>query len=97
MHVGAVCPGTCHVYHHARSEGMSDRMRVLEHHTKPRSAATVGLRMCRLLQSEKGTPSDKLRAALVYLLTCESLPSDPEYEQISRTLQVRQYSASSPF
>lgn len=43
-----------------------------------------------LLQSDKGTPSDKLRAALVYLLTCESLPSDAEYEQISRTLQVRQ-------
>ena len=40
------------------------------------------------MQSEKGTASDKLRAALVYLLTCESLPSDPEYEQVSRTLQV---------
>ena len=40
------------------------------------------------VQSDKGTPSDKLRAALVYLLTCESLPSDSEYEQISTTLQV---------
>ena len=40
------------------------------------------------MQSDKGTPSDKLRAALVYLLTCESLPSDSEYEQISSTLQV---------
>ena len=40
------------------------------------------------MQSNKGTPSDKLRAALVYLLTCESLPSDSEYEQISTTLQV---------
>ena len=41
------------------------------------------------MQSEKGTPEDKLRAALVYLLTCESLPSDSEYENISKTLQVR--------
>ena len=40
------------------------------------------------MQSDKGTPSDKLRAALVYLLTCESLPSDSECEQISSTLQV---------
>ena len=40
------------------------------------------------VQSDKGTPSDKLRAALVYLLTCESLPSDSEYEQITTTLQV---------
>ena len=40
------------------------------------------------MQSDKGTASDKLRAALVYLLTCEGLPSDSEYEQISRTLQV---------
>jgi len=40
------------------------------------------------MQSEKGTPEDKLRAALVYLLTCESLPSDSEYENISKTLQV---------
>lgn len=42
-----------------------------------------------MLQNEKGTPADRLRAALVYLLTCESLPTDSEYEQISRTLQVR--------
>ena len=42
-----------------------------------------------VLQNEKGTPADRLRAALVYLLTCESLPTDSEYEQISRTLQVR--------
>jgi len=41
------------------------------------------------MQSEKGTPEDKLRAALVYLLTCESLPSDSEYENVSKTLQVR--------
>ena len=42
-----------------------------------------------MLQNEKGMPADRLRAALVYLLTCESLPTDSEYEQISRTLQVR--------
>ena len=42
-----------------------------------------------LMQSEKGTPEDKLRAALVYLLTCDSLPSDSEYENISKSLQVR--------
>ena len=48
---------------------------------------TLPLRLL-AVQSDKGTPSDKLRAALVYLLTCESLPSDSEYEQISSTLQV---------
>ena len=46
------------------------------------------------MQSDKGTPLDKLRAALVYLLTCESLPSDSEYEQISTTLQVTSQSLS---
>ena len=38
------------------------------------------------LQGSKGTSTDKLRLALVFLLTCESLPSDGDYERVTAAL-----------
>ncbi|EIE26993.1 SM/Sec1-family protein [Coccomyxa subellipsoidea C-169] len=40
----------------------------------------------KLLQGTKGTPEDKLRLALVFLLTCEALPSDGDYERVTTAL-----------
>ncbi|KAK9915015.1 hypothetical protein WJX75_003656 [Coccomyxa subellipsoidea] len=40
----------------------------------------------KLLQGGKGTPTDKLRLALVFLLTCEALPSDGDYERVTAAL-----------
>ena len=37
-------------------------------------------------QGTKGTPEDKLRLALVFLLTCEALPSDGDYERVTTAL-----------
>jgi hypothetical protein len=37
-------------------------------------------------QGGKGTPTDKLRLALVFLLTCEALPSDGDYERVTAAL-----------
>ena len=37
-------------------------------------------------QGPKGTPTDKLRLALVFLLTCEALPSDGDYERVTAAL-----------
>ncbi len=37
-------------------------------------------------QGSKGTSTDKLRLALVFLLTCESLPSDGDYERVTAAL-----------
>lgn len=49
--------------------------------------------MCQLLgnllcesQGGKGTPTDKLRLALVFLLTCEALPSEGDYERVTAAL-----------
>ena len=41
------------------------------------------------VQEAKGTPADRLRLALVYLLTCEALPSDADYQRITTALAVR--------
>ena len=37
-------------------------------------------------QGEKGTPADKLRLALVQLLTCEALPSEPDFDRTTAAL-----------
>lgn len=42
----------------------------------------------KLLQEAKGSRSDKLRLALVYLLTCEALPGDADYERITAALKA---------
>ena len=39
------------------------------------------------MQGAKGTPTDKLRAALVYLSTCGAPPGDGEYAELERALQ----------
>lgn len=38
------------------------------------------------LQGGHGTATDKLRLALVYLLTCESLPSDADFQTVEAAL-----------
>lgn len=38
------------------------------------------------VQGSKGTPTDKLRLALVFLLTCDALPSDGDYERVTTAL-----------
>lgn len=37
-------------------------------------------------QGSKGTPTDKLRAALVYLCTCATPPGDSEYADLERAM-----------
>ncbi len=39
-------------------------------------------------QSSKGTPSDKLRLALVFLLAAEQAPSDADVKELSRALSA---------
>ena len=41
-----------------------------------------------LLQGDKGSAQDRLRAALVYLLTCAQLPSGPDIDRIEEALQA---------
>ena len=40
------------------------------------------------MQSDKGSAADKLRAALVYLLTCAQLPSGPDMDRLEEALQA---------
>jgi len=37
-------------------------------------------------QGDKGTPADKLRLALVQLLTCEALPGEPDFDRATAAL-----------
>lgn len=38
------------------------------------------------MQGEKGSAEDKLRLVLVWLLTCEALPSEPDMERVLASL-----------
>ena len=43
------------------------------------------------MQAGHGTATDRLRLALVYLLTCEALPSDAELAPVETALSAPRY------
>ncbi len=61
-------------------------------HTETKYAGDIVTHQCNvvmsLVQGNKIKPQDKLRLALVYLLTADVLPSDAHYQRIESAMQA---------
>lgn len=62
--------------------------RASSHVPPPTTAQGTVARIEQLLSGQRGSAMDKLRLVLVFLLTCEELPSDAEVQRLESTLSA---------